>query len=100
MNHLSSRRAELEALLAPMPKVRTSQRALCRIAWSVRVAAESTRSASPAVRSVEGARLERELGRDIAEVCPQMQASDDAPATLEELVDWSIAACEDTTGAT
>ncbi len=90
------RRAELEALLAPMPTLRTSQRAFCRVAWSVLSAAESAASAT--VRRVEGARLVRELASDLALACPQSRADDGRSPSLDDLLAWTVDACGTVTG--
>lgn len=80
------RRAELERLLGPMPRVRCSQRAFCTIAAHVLDAARSTSRASAVVRRVEAARLERELAVELARIEPPSRRKS---GRLVELDDWT-----------
>lgn len=85
------RRAEVEALLGPLPRIRTSQRAFCRVLWAVLSAHEATAAASDRVRAVEGARLASELSADIRVVDARAPFLADGAPTLDDLLAWAIA---------
>ncbi len=62
------RRAELESILGPLPRITTSQRAVCELGWSVLRASETSANSPERVRSVEAARIVRELGGDVRHI--------------------------------
>jgi len=86
------RRVELETLLGPLPTIRTSQRAFCRVLWSILRASEEAAAASDRVRHVEGARLTRELEADIRRIDPRASVLTSSAPSLEALLAWSLAA--------
>jgi hypothetical protein len=92
------RRPELDALLGPVPEVVTSQRAVCRIAWSVLRASELARGSSEIARSVEAARLEREFAADLRRIEPRREASS-APPSLDALVESCVRLLADAAGS-
>lgn len=92
------RREEFEALLGPIPAIRTSQRALCRVLWAVLDACEKASAASAGVRRVEGARLLRELETDLRRVDPRAAESIGKTSSLDGLLEWSIATLDEILG--
>ena len=97
--HAIQRRAELEALLGPLPRVRTSQRALCRILWALACAVDDTASASERVQRVESARLLRELHADIRRIDPQAAVIGSEIPELAALAAWGKSQCDDVLGS-
>lgn len=89
------RRRELESLLGPLPAVSTSQRALCRVAWAVAHAVESSAGVSDRLRDIESARLERELGPDLVGLDTTRGANRDL-STLDALTALTVSALEAT----
>ncbi len=94
-----TRHTELEALLAPLPSVRTSQRAFCRVMAAVLETCEAARSASARVRQVESARLARTLAADVQRIETRSPLLDSKSPALDEWLSWSIAQCEVQSGA-
>jgi hypothetical protein len=89
-----SRIHELSALLGPMPRIRSSQRALCRIAGVTILAAEELSTASERVVRVEGARILSELEHEIRRVDPNVVLPTRNESTLDFLQAWSAAHCD------
>jgi hypothetical protein len=85
---------ELQALFAPIPRIRSSQRALCRIIWSVVQATEELSTASDRIRRVESARLLHGLESDIRRVDPHFALPDPDALVLEVLQSWCAKQCE------
>ncbi len=94
-----ARRTELEALLAPLPSVRTSQRALCRVMASVLETCEATLSASSRVRQVESARLARTLAAEVHSLSPRSSLLSSQPPTLDEWLAWGLEQCAAQSGS-
>lgn len=94
-----ARRAELEALLTPLPVVRTSQRAFCRVVATVLETCEAAQSASPRVQQVESARIARSLAADVQRIDPTSSWLGSQPQALDEWLPWSIALCATQSGA-
>lgn len=88
------RRAVVESLLGPLPRVRTSQRAFCRVLWAVLHTHVATASAPDRVQHVEGARLAAELAADIRVVDSNAPVLADAAPTLDDLLAWAVAEME------
>lgn len=89
-----SRRHELSALLGPLPRNRSSQRALCRIAGVTILAVEELSSASERVARVEGARILSELEHEIRRVDPHVELPTRDGSALEFLQTWTAAQCD------
>ena len=83
------RRSELETLLGPLPSVRTSQRAVCRVLWALLQAYESLAAASGGVRVVEGARLAIELEADMRSMDTRGAARPVELSTLDNLLSYA-----------
>lgn len=97
--HSIQRRAELEALLGPLPRVRTSQRALCRIMWAIACAIDATANSSERVQRVESARLVRELHADIRRIDPHASVLGSEVPELTALALWGEAECDNVLSA-
>ena len=85
------RRVEIEALLGPLPEIRTSQRAFCRVLWAILRASEEAADTSARIRLVEGARLVRELEPEMRRIDPDAVVLGGEPPSLDVLLDWCIA---------
>ena len=88
-----ARPEEMTALLGPLPRVRSSQRALIRVAIETVQATDRLASASPRVRVVEEARLLRELEPDLHRVDPRVTLPDSD--RLDFLREWCSLRCEE-----
>lgn len=88
------KRREVEALLGPIPRVRTSQRAFCRVLWEILRASELLHGASERVQRVEAARIAAEFGPDIQRVRSGAFGDGEAPPTMHDLVAWAIGECD------
>lgn len=89
-------RAELETLLGPLPRIRTSQRAVCRVLWTVLQEHERLAGASDRVRAVEGARLASDLANDVRVMDPRARSPAIDETTLDNLFSLAIETIEDT----
>lgn len=94
-----ARRAELEALLAPLPSVRTSQRAFCRVMAAVLETCDAAKSAPERVRQVESARLARTLAAEVQRIDPRSPLLSSPPPALDQWLSWSHAQCDVQSGA-
>lgn len=94
-----ARRAELEALLAPLPSVRTSQRAFCRLVAAVLETCEAAQSASERVRQVESARLARTLAAEVQRIDPRSTLLSSKSLDVDEWLVWSLEQCEVQSGS-
>jgi hypothetical protein len=85
---------ELRRLMAPLPKIRSSQRALCRILWATATATEELSNVSDRVLLVESTRLLHDLEAEIRRVDPKVNLPGPHDAVLEFLQNWCTARCD------
>jgi hypothetical protein len=88
-----ARRAELEALLAPLPIRRTSQRAFCRVMAAILESRDAIRSASDRLAKIESARLTRTISADVQCIDPRSNPLSSNTPSLDAWVDWAIDQC-------
>lgn len=93
--HVLQCRAELEALLGPGPRLRSSQRATCRVLWAIARVVEENSNVSERVQRVEIARLAGDLQTDIRRIDPQGRVVGTEAPTLDALAAWGIARCDE-----
>ena len=88
-----TRRAELEALLAPLPIRRTSQRAFCRVMAAILESRDAIRSASDRLAKIESARLTRTISADVQCIDPRSNPLSSNTPSLDAWVAWAIDQC-------
>ncbi|MDZ4774202.1 MAG: hypothetical protein SGI72_13815 [Planctomycetota bacterium] len=88
------RPTEVEALLGPLPSVRSSQRALTRAAWAILRASEESATAPERVRRVEAARVAAALASEIWSMESRPDVLDGDEPSFEELVGWCSGALD------
>ncbi len=88
-----NRRSELENLFGPLPRIRTSQRALCRILLATIDLTEEIADATERVRRVEVARILRELGPELRRVDPHVGFPNEGDSAFDFLQGFCAVQC-------